>query len=217
MRKIKVLLVDDHTIVREGVCALLELSPEIEIVGEASNGNEALEIARKQKIDIMLMDLAMPVMGGLEATRNICKEFPEVKVIILTQYNDKEHVFSILDAGARGFLNKSAASSELVSAIRSVYRGDSYLSPSATKHLIESYQLEANIKKRRDPYEQLTEREKEVLRLLAEGHTAKEIANMLVISPKTVDSHKTRLMAKLEIRNRAELIKYALQKKIITM
>ena len=157
MRKtIKVLLVDDHTIVREGICALLELSPEIEIVGEAGDGNEALEIARKQKIDVVLMDLSMPVMGGLEATRNICKEFPEIKVIILTQYNDKERVFSILEAGARGFLNKSAASSELVSAIRSVYRGDSYLSPSATKHLIENYQLEANSKKRRDPYEQLT-------------------------------------------------------------
>lgn len=138
-------------------------------------------------------------------------------MIILTQYNDKERVFSILEAGVRGFLNKSAASSELVSAIRSVYRGDSYLSPSATKHLIENYQLEANSKKRRDPYEQLTEREKEVLRLLAEGHTAKEIANLLVISPKTVDSHKTRLMSKLEIRNRVDLIKYALQKKIITM
>jgi two-component system response regulator NreC len=217
MRKIRVLLVDDHTIVREGLCALLELSPEIEIVGEAGNGNEALEIAGKHKIDIVLMDLSMPGMSGLEATLAMCKEFPGIKVIILTQYSDEEHVFSILEAGAHGFLNKSAASSELVSAIRSVYRGDSYLSPSATKHLIKNYQLEANIKKKRDPYEQLTGREKEVLRLLAEGHTNKEIAKMLVISPKTVDSHKTRLMAKLELRNRAELIKYALQKKIILM
>jgi two-component system response regulator NreC len=217
MRKIRVLLVDDHTIVREGLCALLELSPEIEIVGEAGNGNEALEIAGKHKIDIVLMDLSMPGMSGLEATLALCKEFPEIKIIILTQYSDEEHVFSILEAGAHGFLNKSAASSELVTAIRSVYRGDSYLSPSATKHLIRNYQLEANINKKRDPYEQLTGREKEVLRLLAEGHTNKEVAKMLVISPKTVDSHKTRLMAKLELHNRAELIKYALQKKIISM
>lgn len=217
MGKIRVLLVDDHTIVREGISTLLELSPEIEVVGEAANGQEALDLIRKLKLDVVLMDLAMPVMGGLEATRSICREFPEIKVLVLTQYEDKEHVFAILEAGARGFLNKSAASSELVSAIRSVYRGDSYLSPSATKYLIEDYQLEANIKKSRDPYEQLTAREKEVLRLLAEGHTAKEIAAMLVISPKTVDSHKTRFMAKLDLHNRAELIKYALRKKIISM
>ncbi|MGB4501493.1 MAG: response regulator transcription factor [Dethiobacteria bacterium] len=217
MLKIRVLLVDDHTIVREGISALLEQSPQIEIVGEASNGDEALDILRKHKVDLVLMDLDMPVMGGLEATRNIRKEFPEIKVLILTQYDHEEHVMSILEAGAHGFLNKSAASSELISAIRAVYRGDSYLSPSATKYLVESYQREAYSKKSRDPYEQLTEREKEVFRLLAEGHTSKEIAGMLVISPKTVDSHKTRLMDKLDLHNRAELIKYALRKKIIPM
>ncbi len=217
MRKIKVLLVDDHTIVREGISTLLELSPEIEVVGEAANGQEALDLIGNLQLDVVLMDLAMPVMGGLEATRNICREFPEVKVLILTQYVEKEHVLTILEAGARGFLNKSAASSELVAAIRSVNRGDSYLSPFATKYLIEDYRLEANTKKSRDPYEQLTAREKEVLRLLAEGHTAKEVADMLVISPKTVDSHKTRFMAKLDLHNRAELIKYALRKKIISM
>lgn len=213
MGKIRVLLVDDHTIVREGIGTLLELSPEVEVVGEASNGQEALELIAELELDVVLMDLAMPVMGGLEATRNICREFPGVKVLILTQYEDKEHVFAILEAGAHGFLNKSAASSELISAIRSVYRGDSYLSPSATKYLVDGYRLET----RRDPYEQLTAREREVLRLLAEGHTAREVADMLVISPKTVDSHRTRFMAKLDLRNRAELIKYALRKKIISM
>ena len=213
MGKIRVLLVDDHTIVREGIGTLLELSPEVEVVGEASNGQEALELIAELELDVVLMDLAMPVMGGLEATRNICREFPGIKVLILTQYEDKEHVFAILEAGAHGFLNKSAASSELISAIRSVYRGDSYLSPSATKYLVDGYRLET----RRDPYEQLTAREREVLRLLAEGHTAREVADMLVISPKTVDSHRTRFMAKLDLRNRAELIKYALRKKIISM
>ena len=217
MGKIRVLLVDDHTIVREGISTLLELSPEIEVVGEAANGQEALELVAEFEPDVVLMDLAMPVMGGLEATRNICREFPEIGVLILTQYEDKEHVFAILEAGAHGFLNKSAASSELISAIRSVYRGESHLSPSATKYLVDGYRLETNIKKRRDPYEQLTAREREVLRLLAEGHTAREVADMLVISPKTVDSHRTRFMAKLDLRNRAELIKYALRKKIISM
>ena len=217
MPKIRVLLVDDHTIVREGVSALLELSPEIEIVGEAANGNEAMEMAREQPVDLVLMDLDMPVMGGLEATRNICKEFPGIKVLVLTQYDHREHVLSILEAGAHGFLNKSAASTELVSAIRAIYRGDSFLSPSATKHLVESYQLETDSKNKSDPYEQLTEREKEVLRLLAEGRTAREIAGRLFISPKTVDSHRTRLMHKLDLHNRAELVKYALRKKIIPL
>lgn len=215
MRKIRVLVVDDHTIVREGLTALLEISSVIEIAGEAANGTEAMEIAAKHPVDLVLMDLDMPVMGGLEATRNICKEFPEIKVLILTQYDHKEHVLSILEAGAHGFLNKSAASTELVSAIQAVYRGDSYLSPTATRHLVESYQLETDPKKRADPYEQLTLREKEVLRLLAEGHTAREIAAILVISPKTVDSHRTRLMGKLDLHNRAELVRYALRKKII--
>ena len=217
MPKIRVLLVDDHTIVREGVSALLELTPEIEIVGEAANGNEAVEMARQRPVDLVLMDLDMPVMGGLEATRSICREFPDMKVLILTQYDHKEHVLSILEAGAHGFLNKSAASFELVSAIRAVFRGESFLSPSATKHLVESYQLERDRERRRDPYAGLTEREKEVLRLLAEGHTGPEIADMLIISPKTVDSHRTRLMQKLDLHNRAELIKYALRKKIIPM
>ncbi|NMB42103.1 MAG: response regulator transcription factor [Firmicutes bacterium] len=217
MSTIKVLLVDDHTIVREGISTLLELSPEIEVVGEAGNGYEALELIAELKPEVVLMDLAMPLMGGLEATRNIRQEFSEVKVLILTQYEDKEHVFAILGAGAHGFLNKSAASSELVSAIRSVRRGDSYLSPSATKYLVEDYRLEVDIKRSQDPYEQLTGREKEVLRLLAEGHTAREVAKLLVISPKTVDSHKTRFMAKLDLHNQTELIKYALRKKIISM
>lgn len=217
MRKIKVLLVDDHTIVREGISTLLELSPEIDVVGEAAHGQDALELIRKLPPDVVLMDLAMPVMGGLEATRSICREFPEIKVLVLTQHGDKEHVMAILEAGARGFLNKSAASSELVTAIRAVYRGDSYLSPPAAKFLLDDYRLEANIKKSRDPYEQLTAREKEILRLLAEGNTAKEIADMLVISPKTVDSHKTRFMAKLDLHNQTELVKYALRKNIISI
>ena len=217
MANIRVLLADDHTIVREGVSALLEISPGIEIAGEVSDGNEVLEFARKQPVDLILMDLDMPVMGGLEATRNICKEFPQIKVLILTQYDHKEHVLSILEAGAHGFLNKTAASSELLSAIRAVYRGDSYLSPSATRHLVESYQSESDGKKGGDLYEQLTEREKEVFRLLAEGRTGREIARILVISPKTVDSHRSRLMSKLDLDNRSDLIKYALRKKIISL
>lgn len=215
MRKIKILVVDDHTVVREGICTLLGLSPEMEIVGEASNGMEALDMIRKYAPDVVLLDISMPIMDGLETTRRIRKEFPEVKILVLTQHDDKEFVFPIIEAGARGFINKTAASSELVAGIRSLYRGDSFLSPSAARFLVEDYQLEAAYRKGQDPYKQLTDREKEVFKLLAEGYSTKEIAEMLVISPKTVDGHKTRLMAKLGLHSRVEVVKYALRKGII--
>jgi two-component system response regulator NreC len=217
MPKIKVLVADDHTIVRHGIYALLGLMSDIELVGEAVNGKEALEKVEKLNPDVVIMDIAMPLMDGLEATRRICKEFPRTKVIALTQYDDREFVFPVIEAGARGFISKTAASSELASAIRSVYRGDSYLSPSVARVFVEGYQQGIDLVKDRDPYKQLTNREREILKLLAEGHTSHEIAAMLVLSPKTVDRHKTNLMAKLAIHSRADLIKYALRKGIITI
>lgn len=217
MPKIKVLVVDDHTIVRHGIYALLGLMPDIELVGEAVNGREALEKVRKLLPDIVLMDIAMPIMDGLEATRRICREFSATRVIALTQYDDREFVFPVLEAGARGFISKTAASSELASAIRSVYRGDSYLSPSVARLLVEGYQHGMDTVGEHDPYKQLTNREREILKLLAEGHTTQEIADMLTLSPKTVDRHKSNLMAKLDIHNRADLIKYALRRRIITI
>jgi len=217
MPKIRVLVVDDHTIVRDGICALLRLAGDIEVVGEAANGREALEMVRKFMPDVMLIDIAMPNMNGLEATRHIRKEFPRVKVLVLTQYDDKEHVFWAIEAGAGGFISKTAASSDLASGIRSVHRGDSFLSPSAAKFLVVDYQLEANLRKEQDPYKQLTDREREILKLLAEGYNTRKIADMLVISVKTVDGHKTNLMSKLDIHNRTDLVKYALRKGIITV
>lgn len=217
MPKIRVLVVDDHTIVRDGICVLLGLAKDIEVVGEASNGSEALEKVRKLVPDVMLIDIAMPQMNGLEATHRIHKEFPGVKILVLTQYDDKEHVFSAIEAGASGFISKTATSSELASGIRSVHRGDSFLSPSAAKFLVEDYQLEANLRKEQDPYKQLTDREREILKLLAEGYTAREIAEILVISVKTVEGHKTNLMSKLDIHNRTDLVKFALRKGIITV
>jgi len=215
MQKIRVLVVDDHTIVRDGVCALLALAGDIEVVGEAANGNEALKMVKELQPDVVLMDIAMPIMGGLEATRRICKESPRTRVLVLTQYDDKEYVFPVIEAGASGFISKGAASSELASGIRSVYQGDSYLSPSVAKLLIEGYQR-GDTRVSRDPYEQLTDRERDVLKLVVEGYTIQEIADMLVVTPKTVEGHKTNLMAKLDIHNRIELVKYALRKGIIT-
>jgi two-component system response regulator NreC len=215
MEKIRVLVTDDHAIVRDGICALLALTGDIEAVGVAANGREALEMVRELTPDVVLMDIAMPIMGGVEATRRIRKEFPKVKVLALTQYDDKAYVFPVIEAGASGFISKTAASTELAAGIRSVHRGDSFLSPSVARFLVEDYQQVASMKESQDPYEQLTNREREVFKLVAEGHTTQEIAAMLVLSPKTVERHKTNLMAKLDIHNRLDLFKYALRKGII--
>src|SRR4030043_332058 len=189
MQKIRVLVVDDHTIVRDGICALLALAGDIEVVGEATNGNEAVNKVRELNPDVVLMDIAMPMMGGREATRRINKEFPRTKVLVLTQYDDKEYVFPVIESGASGFISKVAASSELANGIRAVYQGDSYLSPQVAKLLIQNYQ-QGGRRASLDPYERLTERERDVLKLLAEGHTAQEIADMLVITAKAVEEHK---------------------------
>jgi len=217
MQKIRVLVVDDHAIIRDGICALLALTGDIEAVGEATNGRNALEMVTRLSPDIVLMDIVMPLMDGLEATRRIHKKFPETKVIVLTQYEDREYVLPVIEAGASGFISKAAASSELTSAIRSVYHGDSFLSPSIARLLVEDYRQIARAGKSQDTSEQLTDREREILKLLAEGHSTPEIARMLVISPKTVERHKTNLMAKLDIHNRLDLFKYALRKGIVVV
>ncbi|MBN2075300.1 MAG: response regulator transcription factor [Dehalococcoidales bacterium] len=215
MKKIKVLIVDDHTLVRAGVRALLSLSSDIEVIGEASDGIEALEKIRQNPPDVVLMDLAMPVMGGLETTRRIKKEYPGIQVIVLTQYDDSEYVIPVIEAGARGFVTKMAAFSELATAIHTAYNGDSYLSSEAATVLVKDYQHKTSLDDERDPYKLLTDREKEVFKLVAEGHTAKEIASLLVVSPKTVEWYKTRLMNKLNIHNKTDLIRYAIRKRII--
>jgi DNA-binding NarL/FixJ family response regulator len=216
MPKIKVLVADDHTILRDGICALLALAEDMEVVGEASNGSEALEMVGKVNPDVVLMDIAMPIMNGLEAMLRLHKEFPRTRVLVLTQYDDREYVLPAIQAGALGFISKIAASSELISGIRSVYRGDSFLSPSVAKFLVQEYQHEGTFEERYDPYQQLTDREREILKLIAEGYTTRQIAEMLVVSMKTVEGHRSNLMAKLDIHDRIGLVKYALQKGIIT-
>lgn len=213
MKRIMVLIVDDHTLVREGIRSLLTLAEDIEIVGEATNGEEAIEKAKELLPDVVLMDLAMPITGGLEATRRISRELSATKVLVLTQYDDTDYVGPAIAAGARGFVTKMTSSSELTSAIHAIYQGESFLSPSAAATLIEGYQQKTE--KVKDPYCQLTDREREMLRLIAEGYTVREIADMLVISPKTAEWHKTNLMNKLNIHNRTDLIKFAIRRAII--
>ena len=217
MIKIRVLIVDDHTIVRDGISALLAVAGDIEVVGEATNGNEALKLVSELRPDVVLMDIAMPIMGGLEATKRISREFPKTKVLVITQHDDKEYVFPVIESGASGLISKAAASSELATGIRAVYKGDSFLSPSVAKLLVENYQHSASERYKQDPYNQLTAREREILKLLAEGFSTQEIADMLVITPKTVEGHKTNLMSKLGIHNRIDLVKYALRKGIINI
>jgi len=217
MKKIRVLIVDDHTLVREGIRALLALIADVEVVGEATNGREALEKVEQLVPDIVLMDLAMPIMGGLEATRRIHREFPGTRVLALTQYDDSEYVVPLIEAGARGFVTKMSAFSELASAIQAVYNGDSFLSPSAAAALVDECQQKTPVEGGEDHYQLLTDREREVLKLVVEGHTAREIADILVVSPKTVEGYKTSLMNKLNIHNKTDLIKFAIRKAVITL
>ncbi len=213
MDKIRILVVDDHAIMRDGIRALLDLHEDIEIVGEASEGKEAVEKAQELMPDVVVMDIAMPVMDGLEAARRIKRKIPKTKVLVLTQYDNKEYVLSAIKAGVSGYVPKRALGSELVSAIRAVCHGDSFLYPSAAATLIKEYLQQVE----REPYDQLTEREREILKLIAEGHTSREIADMLFISLKTVLGHRTKIMEKLDLHNRTELIRYAMRKGLISM
>ena len=217
MRKIRVLIADDHTLVRDGIRSLLNLVADVEVIGEAANGREAIEKVKELAPDIVLMDLAMPIMSGLDATRRIRREAPGTKVLALTQYDDFEYVIPVIEAGARGFITKMAAFSELASAIHAIHNGDSFLSPSAAAALVDECQQKTTVEGDKDPYQQLTDRERETLKLVVEGHTTREIADMLVVSPKTVEWYKTSLMKKLNIHNRTDLIKYAIRKRLITL
>ena len=217
MKKIRVLIADDHTLVRDGIRSMLTLVANVEVVGEATNGREAVEKTKQLAPDVILMDLAMPIMSGLDAIRRIRREFPGTKVLALTQYDDSAYVIPVIEAGARGFVTKMAAFSELATAIQAVYNGDSFLSPSAAAALVEECQQKITAEGEKDPYQLLTDRERETLKLVVEGHTTREIADMLVVSPKTIEWYKTSLMKKLNIHNRTDLIKFAIRKRLITV
>jgi len=214
MDRIRVLIVDDHAMMRDGIQALIGIHDDIEIVGEASEGKETVEKAIELRPDVILMDVAMPGIDGLEATRRIKKKIPRTKVLVLTQYENREYVLSAVKAGADGYVPKRAASLELVSAINAVHKGNTFLYPSAVKVLMQDYRQRVE---KEEPYDQLTAREREILKLIAEGHKSREIAEMLSISLKTVLVHRDKIMWKLDLHNRTELIKYALRKGLINI
>ena len=209
MDSIRILLADDHELVRNGIRALLEKLSGVEVTGEASNGEDAIRLVEKSEPHIVLTDIAMPRLNGLEVTRHLAKAFPNVRVVILSMYSDEEHLYMALRAGAAGYLVKGAAREELELAIRAVARGDAYISPALSKHLI------MNCDQAGDgglaPLKRLSSRQTEVLRLIAKGKTTKQIALDLNISVKTVESHRTQLMDRLEIHDIPGLVRFAIK------
>jgi len=215
MYKKKILIADDHALVREGIAAFLKLCDDVEVVAEASDGIEAIEKARKFHPDIIIMDINMPKLGGLETTIEIKKMAPETKVLVLTQYEDREYISRFLKAGVSGYLLKKAVGSDLTTALSVISRGELYLYSSIASEVVAGYLHGGKITDEESPYDRLTDREKQVLKLVAEGFTHKEVAEMLTISVKTVIAHQTNISEKLGIHTRAGLIKFAIQKGII--
>jgi DNA-binding NarL/FixJ family response regulator len=212
MSRIRVLIADDHAIVRDGIRALLGRAEDIEVVGEAPGGREAIAQARALSPDVILMDIAMPDLGGLEAMPEIHRERPDTRVIILSQYGDPEYVKRALRSGASGYVLKKAAGADLVAAIRAVYRGGLVLDPDVARDAVTGDPAPAAaIASQDDPYDRLTDREKQILKLVAEGRSNKEAAELLGISVKTAMSHREHVMEKLKLHNRTELVRYALR------
>lgn len=209
----KVVLVDDHAVLRDGLKMVLDAQPGIAVVGEAEDGREALDLVEQIHPDVVVMDIAMPNMNGAEATRQIKRRFPQVKVVILTMHENRQYLVQIVNAGASACVLKRAAGTDLVDAIHAVVRGESYFSPAMAAMLLEDYR---GMLRRDEPEEeQLTEREREVLQLVAEGKTNQEIADLLFVSIKTVQTHRAHVMEKLDLHDRTDLVKYAIRKGII--
>lgn len=212
---IHILLADDHTILRAGLKMMLNAQPDMEVVGEAQDGRQAIHEAQRLHPDIILMDITMPDMNGIEATKQVKKQLPEVKVLILTMHENEEYVFQALRAGASGYMLKEAADTDLINALRIIQSGNFYLSPAAQSVMVGDYLQRVRAGEEKDSYSSLTEREREILKLVAEGFTNNQIAERLVISPKTVDTHRTHIMDKLNLHSRAELVKYAMRRGLL--
>jgi two-component system response regulator NreC len=209
-KKIRILLADDHALVRQGFRMILGAQSDMEIVGEVSNGREALELAEKLRPDVVVMDVAMPELNGIEATRRLASTTPRTRVLALSMHKDSVYVREILRAGARGYLLKDAFDRDLLAAVRAVARGEAYLSPAISDAVLSDYRRHVS-----DPLDLLTSREREVLQMIAEGKTNKEIASLLNLSVYTVDAHRGRIMEKLNLHSMSELVRFAMRSGLI--
>jgi two-component system, NarL family, response regulator NreC len=216
MAKIRILLTDDHTLFRQGIRTLIAAEPDMEVCGEASNAAEAIAEAQELRPDVVLMDIGMAGISSFEATRQIRKARPETRVLFLSMYDDEDYLAECVDIGANGYVLKDSPADQLVTAIREAYRGGSYLSPRLLTKLVDGFRSGggAGMQAR---FGTLTKREREILKMLAEGKSVKEIAGTFDLSVKTVEAHKFNLMRKLDIHNKAQLVQYAIQKKIIRL
>ena len=213
-KPVRVIVADDHTLVRAGIRALLEKLSRVEVVGEAGDGREVLTLVKLHRPDVVLMDISMPGLNGLDAAARMAREFPEVRVIILTMHNNEEYYWRALKAGAAGYLLKKAASVELETALRRVMHGDIYLSHEISVRLVKKFPLHG-ISGRKSPREQLTDRQREELQLIAEGQNTKEIGEILKVSPKTIEYHRMKLMDRLNMHDIPGLVRFALRMGLI--
>ncbi|MEO8026016.1 MAG: response regulator transcription factor [Bryobacteraceae bacterium] len=213
---IRILLADDHGIVRQGTRSLLEKESDLEVVGEAEDGRSAVEMTEALQPDVVVMDIAMPQLNGLDAAAQITRRHPDVSVIILSMHEEEDYLIRALSAGVRGYLLKDTAQIDLVRAVRSVARKKAFFSPTVAQMLVDDFTRQMQKKGIADSYELLTEREREILQLLAEGKSNKEAAAVLGVSPYTIETHRNNLMQKLDLHNTAEIVLYAVRKKIIS-
>jgi len=216
MSKVSVLVADDHTIVRQGLCAILDAHPDVEVIGQASDGREAMRLVEELEPDVVVMDIAMPKLNGLEATRRIAERHPNVLVLILSMYTDIEHVVHALQVGACGYVRKEDADGELIDAIQSARPGAPYLSPAIDEEAVREHLQRAAKQDADAEYDPLTPREREVLQLVAEGNPNKQIARILSIAVRTVEEHRAHIMRKLDIPDQAGLVRYAVRKGIVS-
>lgn len=215
-KPIRILLADDHVVMRSGLRVLLERQPGLQVVAEAADGREAMTMAEAHLPDVAVMDVAMPNLNGIEATRQITAKFPQIAVVILSMHSDESYVLRALKSGARGYLLKDAPEMDLISAIRAVHDGKAYFSPVISKMLVEDYMRQLQQRGAEDSYELLTAREREVLQLLAEGKSNKDVAAQLNLSPYTVETHRSNILQKLNLHGTPELILYAVRKGVIS-
>jgi len=217
MKKIRILLVDDHTILRDGICSLLKEYPDMEVVGEAADGKNALNLVKELSPDMVIMDISMPDLNGIEATRKILADYPHIKVMALSMHYDKHFVSEIFKAGASGYLLKDCAFDEMAHAIRMIIDNKTYVNSQIASLVVESLMSDSPRSHNKHAFSLLTEREKEVLQLIAEGKSTKQIASNLNVSTKTIESHRRQVMGKLNIRNIADLTKYAIREGLIAI